>query len=129
MRTSVTGEVCPLWSTYIFFKPTSEFFSTSICPSGSSEETREVTSAGKKRGSYAMISEELKAKVAKYAAENSVSALLNHLKSAQELDLKESSVCGWVTMYQKRLDFIRKASDLWCQEAGPRSLAVNWKSK
>ena len=70
-----------------------------------------------------------KAKVAKYAAENSVSVLLNHLKSAQELDLKESSVCGWVTMYQKRSDSIRKESDLWCQEAGSRSLAVNWKSK
>ena len=29
-------------------------------------------------------------------------------KSAQELDLKESTVCGWVTTYQKRLYSLRK---------------------
>ena len=65
-------------------------------------------SAGKKRGSYASISEELKAKVAKYAAENGVSALLRHYKSTQELDFKESTVRGWVTTYQKRLESLRK---------------------
>ena len=52
--------------------------------------------------------EELKAKVAKYAAENGVSASLRHFKSAQELDLKESNVRGWVTTYQKRLYSLRK---------------------
>ena len=71
-------------------------------------ETEKVASAGKKRGSYAMISEELKAKVAKYAAKKGVSASLRHFKSTQELDLKESTVCGWVTTYQKRLYSLRK---------------------
>ena len=70
-----------------------EFFSssTSVRLSGS------PASAGKKWGSYATISEELKAKVAKYAAENGVSASLRHFKSAQELNLKESTIRGWVT--------------------------------
>ena len=63
-----------------------------------------------KWGSYATISEELKVKVAKYAAENGVIASLRHFKSAQELDLKESTVRGWVTTYQNRLDSLRKAS-------------------
>ena len=71
-------------------------------------KTEKVASTGKKRSSYATISEELKAKVAKYAAENGASASLGHFKSAQELDLKESTVRGWVTMYQKRLDSLRK---------------------
>ena len=51
-------------------------------------KTEKVASTGKKRGSYATTSEELKAKVAKYAAESGASASLSHLKSAQELDLK-----------------------------------------
>ena len=65
-------------------------------------ETEKVASAGKKRGSYAKILEELKAKVAKYATENGVSASLKHFKSAQELDLKESTVRGWVTTYHSK---------------------------
>ena len=56
-----------------------------------------VASAGVKWGSYVTISEELKAKVAKCTAENGVSALLRHFKSAQELHLKKSTVRGWVT--------------------------------
>ena len=31
-----------------------------------------------------------------------------HFKSAQELDLKESTIRGWFSMYQKRLDSFRK---------------------
>ena len=98
-----------------FFKPTSDAGSSSSAAVPAfvflvaERETEKVVSAGKKLGSYATISEELKAKVyvAKYAAENGVSASLEHLKSAQELDLKESTVRGWVTMYQKRLDSLR----------------------
>ena len=67
-------------------------------------KTEKVASTGKKRDSYVTTSEELKVKVAKYAAEDGASASLRHLKSAQELDLKESTVRGWVTTYQKRLD-------------------------
>ena len=70
-----------------------------------------------KRGSYATISEELKVKVAKYAAKNGVSASLRHFKSAQELDLKESTMCGWVTTYQKRLDSL-------CKEDKPLRVSV-----
>ena len=89
-----------------FFKPTSDTGSSSSAAVpeftflATQRETEKVTSAGKKRGSYATISEELKAKVAKYTAENSVSAPLRHFKIAQELDLKESTVRGWVTTYQ-----------------------------
>ena len=72
------------------------------------KETEKIVTAGKKHGSYSTISEELKAKVAKYAAENGVSSSLRHFKSVQELDLKESTVHGWVTTYQKRLDSLRK---------------------
>ena len=76
-------------------------------------ETEKDAFARMKRGSYATISEELKVKVAKYVAENGVSVSLRNCKSAQELDLKESTVRGWLTTYQKRLDlFVRKASHL-----------------
>ena len=78
-------------------------------------KTEKVASTGKKRGSYATTSEELKAKVTKYAAENGASASLRHCK--QELDLKESTVHGWVTTYQKRLDYLR-------QEGKPLTVSV-----
>ena len=38
------------------------------------KEMNKIAKAGQKRGAYTRISEELKAKVAKYAAENGVSA-------------------------------------------------------
>ena len=97
-----------------FFKSTSDAGSSSSAavPAfaflATQRKTEKVTSTGKKRGSYATISEELRATVAKYAAENGVSASLRHFKSAQELDLKESTVRGWVTTYQKRLYSLRK---------------------
>ena len=78
-------------------------------------KTEKVASTGKKRGSYVTTSEELKAKVTKYAAENGASAPLRHFK--QELDLKESTVRGLVTTYQKRLDSLR-------QEGKPRTVSV-----
>ena len=71
-------------------------------------ETEKVTSAEKRRGSYTTILEELKVKVAKYAVEDGISASLRHFKSTQKLDLKESTVCSWVTTYQKRLDSCHK---------------------
>ena len=94
-----------------YFKPTSDAGSSSsaVVPVfaflAAQWETEKVASAEKKRGSYATISEELKVKVAKYAAENGVSASLRHFKSVQELDLKESTVRGWVTTYQKKIRF------------------------
>ena len=97
-----------------FFKPTSDAGSNSSAAVpvfaflAAQRETEKVASAGKKPGSYATISEELKAKVAKYAAKNGVGASLGRFKSAQELDLKKSTVRGWVTTYQKRLDSLRK---------------------
>ena len=99
-----------------FFKPTSDAGSSSSAAVlafaflAAQRKTKKVASTGMKWGSYATISEELKVKVAKYAAENGVSASLRHFKSAQELDLKESTVRGWVTTYQNRLDSLRKAS-------------------
>ena len=83
-----------------FFKSTSNAGSSSSAavPAfaflAAQRKTEKVASTGKKRGSYATISEELKAKVAKCAAENGASALLRHFKSEQELDLKESTVRG-----------------------------------
>ena len=93
-----------------FFKSTSDAGSSSSAavPAfaflAAQRKTEKVASTGKKRGSYATTSEELKAKVTKYAAENGASAPLRHFK--QELDLKESTVCGWVTTYQKRCFFL-----------------------
>ena len=79
-----------------FFKPTSDAGSSSSAavPAfaflAAQRETEKVVSAGKKQGSYATISEELKAKVAKYVAENGVSASLRYFNNARELDLKET---------------------------------------
>ena len=72
------------------------------------KEMEKIAKAGQKRGAYAIISEELKAKVGKYAAENGVTVSLRHFKTSHELDLKESTVRGWVTAYQKKLESLRK---------------------
>ena len=66
------------------------------------KEMEKIAKAEQKRGAYATISEELKAKVAKYAAENGISASLRHFKSSQELDLNENTVRGWVTALVSR---------------------------
>ena len=71
-----------------YFKLTSDVGSSSsaavpaLAFLAAQREKEKVASAGKKQGSYATISEELKAKVAKYAAENGVSTSLRHFKSA-----------------------------------------------
>jgi len=55
---------------------------------------------GIKRGHYNFFSPENKAKVAKYTLENGVTALLCHFKQASNfINLKESTVCGWVKQY------------------------------
>ena len=59
------------------------------------KEMENIAKAGQKRGAYATISEELKAKVTKYAVENGISALLRYFKSSKKLDLmKVPSVVG-----------------------------------
>ena len=50
-----------------------------------------------KRGCYDFFSPENKSKVAKYAAENGVTASLHHFKQTDKFNyLKESTVHGWV---------------------------------
>ena len=51
-------------------------------------EMEKIAKAGQKQRAYATILVELKTKVAKYTAENGVSALLRHFKSSKELGLK-----------------------------------------
>ena len=52
---------------------------------------------GSKRGNYTAISAENKAKIAKYASENGVTASLGHFKQSGEFkDLKEAIVSEWV---------------------------------
>ena len=52
---------------------------------------------GSKRGKYAVISSENKARIARYASENGVTASLRHFKRSGEFkDLKEATVRGWV---------------------------------
>ena len=77
----MTRTVCPHWSASSS-PPAMPAAVPAFAFLAAQRETEKVASAGVKQGSYA-ISEELKAKVAKYAAENGVSALLRHFKSAQ----------------------------------------------
>ena len=59
---------------------------------------------GMKRGRYDFFSPENKAKVAKYASENGVTASLHHFKQTGEFNnLKESTVRGWVKQYRSEL--------------------------
>ena len=59
---------------------------------------------GMKRGCYDFFSPKNKAKVAKYALENDVTASLHHFKQIGEFsNLKESTVHGWVKQYQSEL--------------------------
>ena len=69
------------------------------------EERTEVRE--KKRGHYEFFSPTNKAKVAKYASENGVTASLRHYKQINEFDnLKESTVWGWVTQYRNELPHV-----------------------
>ena len=59
---------------------------------------------GMKRGNYDFSSPENKAKVAKYAVENGVTASLHHFKQIGKFNnLKESTVRGWVKQYLSEL--------------------------
>ena len=66
------------------------------------KEMDKIAKAGRKRRAYTTISEELRAKVAKYVAKNGVRASLRHFKTSRQLELKESTVRGWVTTYHKK---------------------------
>ena len=60
--------------------------------------------AGRKRGSYAVFFAKDKAKIAKYASENRVTASLKHFMRIREFsDLKEPTVRGWVKAYRYEL--------------------------
>ena len=57
-----------------------------------------------KWGRYDFFSPENKAKVAKYASKNGVTASLHHFKQTGEFNnLKESTVRGWVKQYRSEL--------------------------
>ena len=65
---------------------------------------------GRKRGSYGIFSAKDKAKVAKYASENGVTASLKYFKRTQEFtDLKEPTVRGWVKVYWRELSCLGAA--------------------
>ena len=65
------------------------------------EEIRKVQGkSGKKRGGYTRLSQEDKAKVAKYASENGISKARKYFK---EMNLKETSVRDWKKAYEKAL--------------------------
>ena len=56
------------------------------------------------RGCYEFCSPENKAKIAKYASENGITASLRHFKLTSEFNnLKESTVRGWVKQYRNEL--------------------------
>ena len=63
-----------------------------------------TAAGGMKRGRYEFCSPTNKAKVAKYASENGVTASLRHFKQTNEFNnLKESTVRGWVKQYRNEL--------------------------
>lgn len=96
-----------------FFKPVTKDSSGSLpVPSTAVQwAKREVqqqqehsVKAGTKRGVYGVVSPDDKAKIAKYAAENGVSASLRHFKRGNAFpDLKESTVRGWAKAYKDGL--------------------------
>ena len=59
---------------------------------------------GTKRGNYAFVTAESKAKIAKYASENGVTASIRYFKRKGEFtSLKENTVRGWVSTYRSKL--------------------------
>lgn len=93
---------------YKFFKPCSSIEHGSISRYSSSVDTieseiikaEEKRHRSKKRGEYLSISQEEKAKIARYASENGVSKALKHFKDKK---LKESTVRGWQSTYKREL--------------------------
>ena len=91
-----------------FFKPVKE---SELNPKSRELASKEVKKCeertgtpGMKRGRYDFFSPENKAKVAKYASENGVTASLHHFKQTGEFNnLKESTVRGWAKQYRSEL--------------------------
>ena len=69
-------------------------------------------STEKKRGAYEKITPENKAKIAKYAAENGISAAIRHFNKQQAFhNLKESAVRGRKKAYCEELGRRKAAED------------------
>ena len=91
-----------------FFKPLKESELTPKLRELASKEVKKckerTATLGMKRGRYDFFSPENKAKVAKYALENDVTASLHHFKQTGEFNnLKESTVRGCVKQYRSEL--------------------------
>ena len=69
------------------------------------KKTEDIQRTGSKWGNYTFVSLENKVKIAKYASEHSVTASMRHFRWTGEFsELKESTVRGWVTAYQSKLE-------------------------
>ena len=104
-----------------FFKPTKDSgddhrlksVPASVADLASRKEIRKTSenlqriatdATGTKRGNYAFVTAESKAKIAKYASENGVTASIRYFKRKGEFtSLKESTVRGWVSAYRSKL--------------------------
>uniref|UniRef100_A0A1X7U603 Uncharacterized protein n=1 Tax=Amphimedon queenslandica TaxID=400682 RepID=A0A1X7U603_AMPQE len=80
--------------------------STSLEKEIEKEETKSVKSKTK-RGEYLSISQEEKAKIAKYASENGISKAVKHFA---DKNVKESTVRGWKSAYETELRERRKSA-------------------
>ena len=75
----------------------------SIAAANEEAKTIDITGENKKeRGPYVKFSNEAKLAIARYAAENGITASLCHYASRYP-DLKESSVRTWRNLYQTRI--------------------------
>ena len=74
---------------------------------------------GTKRGNYAFVTAESKAKIAKYASENGVTASIRYFKRKGEFtSLKESTVRGWVSAYRSKLTVEPEITELSEKQRG-----------
>ena len=102
---------------YFKCKSESTAFKSSLPPSIVQSALKEVNKTqtldeknGRKRGSYGIFSAQDKAKIAKYASENGVTASLKYFKKTREFtDLKEPTVRGWVKAYRLELSCLGAA--------------------
>ena len=87
---------------------------------------------GRKRSSYGIFSAKDKAKVAKHASENGVTASLKCFKRTWEFtDLKEPTVRGWVKVYRRELSCLGASVTSLPEmpEGGHCFLVKTWKVK
>ena len=75
------------------------------------QPTRTKKPTDKKRGSYQKLSEEKKAEVGRYAAENGVAAAVRHFAKELPKSLNESTVRGMKRRYLEELSRKRKAGE------------------